>query len=343
MSETEQFPLFLDVLPATFNVNYMRNVRSASWDIPSLPTPIYLFQPDVEPGPEGGRVKTQPPARKPPQKGEFVEAVKPRDPSQAHWIFAAADGRIFKGTPDTLSNYAILRRKDDAFHLQLVDHSIRFFEDRPSTGAKDGEAAIRKMKEQQRLQAKRIQAVVPSYAESVRQDAIDRHARAEEALELDHETRVDHSDVESDGAPDIDGQAQSDEGVDPAGAAESDAIEEVSDVDVSLFWPEEEGEGEEEDEEKEKPKRPKLVDTVAGAAPTNQAIVQQVFGPEVVAWEELFKFMREVGLCTGKDLKRRFCDRIKVPERLEAFKRLCVECLVPAVHDGRRYFKLKAT
>jgi hypothetical protein len=337
----EEYPLYLDVPPAAFNLNYMRNVRNSEWDIRCLPTPLYLFQPDVDPDADGGKVKNLPPARRPPRRGEFVEAAKAPDPAQQHWLLAAANGRVFKGMPDTLSNYAVLRRRDDAFQFQLVDHSIRFFEERLCAGAPDGEAALRKMKEQQRLQARRLQAVAPSLLESVREEALARHTRAAEELELDHEARVDHSDVESDGAPDLDDAPQSDEGVDPTAGQDSDAIEELSDFDVAALWLEEEDDAEEEDEP-ERAKRPRAVETVSGAAASNQAIVEYVFGPETVTREELRAYLRDVGLCTPKELKHKFRDRLRQPDRAEAFKRLCRECLALFERDGRQYLKLKA-
>jgi hypothetical protein len=158
----EEFPLFFDPSSKMFDVNYVRDVRRPEWRIDSLPQPLHLYQPDVQPTPDGGRVKIQPSKRKRPIRGEFVEVRKPPDPEQESWLLAARDERTYRGTPDTLTNFGVLFQTAGGYRLQLIDHSIRMFEEK---AAKDAVAAtdvaIQRMKQQKRHETERLQRAVP--------------------------------------------------------------------------------------------------------------------------------------------------------------------------------------
>jgi hypothetical protein len=130
---------------------------------------------------------------------------------------------------------------------------------------------------------------------------------------------------------------QDDEGLEPAAEGDSDAIEEISDLDFSEIA---DSEGEEEEEGKEKTKKEKGEGSEEPMV-SNEAIVERVLGPEVIKAEELRRFMIDVGMCTIQTLTSKFRDRIKDPERKAAFRTLLREHLTKTVKNGTTYVKLR--
>jgi hypothetical protein len=177
----EKFPLFFDPSSKTFDVNYMRDVRRPEWRIGSLQQPLHLYQPDVQPTPEGGRVKIEPSKRKRTIRGEFVEVRKPPDPEQELWVLVSRDERTYRGTPDTLTNFAVLYQAAGGYHLQLVDHSIRMFEEKATRDAIAAtDIAIQRMKQQKRHEMERLQRAVPFVVRDADEEIARRRAEAKE-------------------------------------------------------------------------------------------------------------------------------------------------------------------
>ena len=154
--EYREFSLFFEPPNSMMDVNYMRDVRKDVWDISKLELPIYFYQPDVEPSPEGGRVKVVQPEQKKRKKRVLVQADRDdAKPEQQPWVLCSKDGKKYVATPDTLTDRAVMYQQDRGFTLQFVSNSLRVTEEHRS-GIQDVDAARsrqRKEEEEEKSQS----------------------------------------------------------------------------------------------------------------------------------------------------------------------------------------------
>jgi hypothetical protein len=356
VSHVQEFPLFFDPTAPLTDINYMRDVRKDEWNIAKLQAPLYLYQPEVEPTPDGGRVTIELPQRKKPPRSEFIEVKKSQtlDPKEQPWSLVTKDGRVFRGTRDTLTNSAILYQTDDGFHIQLIDHSLRFFEEHLSKDITDADKAIQRMDEEERRKKR------PSFLmEAVAQEEKLREARARRIKEMhldegsDADDGYDEEGSEKEGEIDFNGKEEfeDDEGVDGEPIDDLADLFEWSDKDDDLnnISDDEEEEGEEGEGKRKKKQTVSAVvvnDQPGTEAPMtaeekNQQIVTTIFGEEEVKEAELRRYMMDVGMCTIPDLRKKFKSKLKTLQQREAFQNLVRRLLVKEQRANTAYVKLK--
>ena len=336
--EYREFSLFFEPPNSKMDVNYMRDVRKDVWDISKLELPIYFYQPDVEPSPEGGRVKVVQPEQKKRKKRVLVQADRDdAKPEQQPWVLCSKDGKKYVATPDTLTDRAVMYQQDRGFTLQFVSNSLRVTEEHRS-GIQDVDAArSRQRKEEEELESQRRSIGVDKMINKAIEEEIAR--RKEEAkrvkMELDAGSDQEQGDKSGDdgGVNGVD--VETDDGVDKEENSDSEPIDlslSSSDGEVSDDY------SSEEEEKKEDPGKK----TPKNSGETAESVIKRIYEDQVKE-EELLYYMREMGLVSEQELIKKFRDRLKTHTQKEAFKKLFKRRLqYHTVGDGTRMIKLKS-
>jgi hypothetical protein len=356
--EVMEFPLFFDPTGPMTEINYMRDVRHGDWDIGKLEPALYLYQPDVEPSPEGGHVKVETPQRKKPGRSEFFEVKKSQQlkPEDQPWILVTKDKRTWRGTRDTLSNCAAMYHGEDgAFHISLIDESIRMFEEHHSKDIRDADTAIQKMDDDRRMQnTKRPRFLHDLVQESMKQRNERRKRIKEELLDegSDPEAGGDEG-SEKEGEIDFPEKEEfdDDEGIEGAPDEDMDDIFEWSDLDDEDDFL---SDDEEEDADRDAGKRKKrqtvsqvIVEAKPGDEPPmtaeerNKKIVTDILGKEEVKEAEFRRYVMDIGMVTFADLKKKFKPKLETLAQKEAFQNLIRKLLIKEQKGNIQYLRLR--
>lgn len=339
-----EFDLWFDPTPPKTDINYMRDVRRNEWKIADLKPPVYLYQPDVEPTPEGGKVKVEPREYKK-KKSQFVYPDRILNPEEQPWRMLAADGKEYVGNSDTLNNRAFLYETEGgSWTMQLMDKSYRFVEERRQQA--DLETAIQQLDSKMKATEarKKVLHVDAKLAESTAQKEKERKLKQERVQQKIDAGSGDEGDEAGDrGSDDSQGDveidAQSDEEVAISDNLD-DLFDDLSDDPNGLIDSDEEEENVEKKENDERPVRPLTTEPV-NKVELNGMIVERVLGPQTIKEEDLVSFMMEVVLCEKPVLIKKFRDKLVTAEQKEAFKVLVKEKLCAEKNNGVIFFKLK--
>ena len=335
--EYREFSLFFEPPNPKMDVNYMRDVLKDEWDISKLELPIYFYQPDVEPSPEGGRVKTVRWQDDRPKKRALHTVTLEESPEQQPWVLFTRDGRKYVATPDTLNDRAVLYQQDRGFTVQLVSGSLRVAEERRGTIQDVDAAASRKRKEDEEIESQRRKIGSSQLVNEIVQEARERKVREAERVKMELDAGSDQDDGakksgDDSGVHGVD--IETDDGVDKEDDSEPESI------DISLSSANSEGSDEYDDEEEEKKEEP-VKKPVRNTGETAESVLKKIYEDQVKE-EELLCYLREMGLVTERDLIAKFRDRLKTPTQKEAFKKLFKRrCQYHTVGDGVKMIRLK--
>lgn len=339
----EEFDLIFDPTPDNTDIAYMRDQYNPEWKIGEMAKPVYLYQPDVEPTPDGGRVKL--PARREHKrdKRQFIPAEKKLDPEEQQWKLISNDGTQYTGRPDTLDNFAVMMFEGQGvISMKLVNRSYRFFKEPPRRFEEPEDAEMAAKDEAMKMKHRRGQLQVDKLLTAREENIVRLRVLEQERVDM----RVDlPSDRGSEDDRDPHGSGDSD--VDFTYVRDSD--EEIAFSDLDLFdelsdaVDDSSDDGaEEEIKENEEEKKPAPVvvpiDESQTTAEHNEKIVEAVMGPRCVKEEELIAFVADLGIVTLADIRVRFKSQLRTKEQIEAMKDLIRKTMRPVENN---YFSLK--
>ncbi|KAH0795987.1 hypothetical protein GPJ56_000055 [Histomonas meleagridis] len=311
------------------NINYMRQNISVL-DISSLKAPLYLYQPDVQPTPEGGIVKEpEPNLRKTKDKFLIVNKDFAKSPDEQSWYLYTSDNRVFKGTPDTFKG-AIITRDEQGFHLSFIDNSIKFSPEL-NLDAKKG-LDIDTIQNNQRRDREHRERMMQSEYKFL----LDPIKKDQEERERNKKALAKGSDSDADVSDEFD---DDDEGLGDL----FDDIPEVSDnenlLDSDLSS--DNGEEEEKKENKRKAEAEERRRLQAGPQESNEDIVDSIYGPPVIKEDEVVRFIIEIGPVTKDQLLHKFKSKLKTDKQKIAFKEIVTKRLRIIKIHGKTHFNLK--
>ena len=368
-THVETFPLFFEVDQA-HKLNYFRNIRNREWDLSKEKEPLYLWQPNVEPGPKGGRILDEFSLKKK-QKTDFKVVNKKTQltPNQQNWKLATGDGTTYTLQCDEgdKRNYYLFTPRAGKFVIQKIDDDFSATKDTEEQDYEQCEKMMEYNKEQRYQDRKAINKKYAKFLEDQEnnrkktlRDQLDNGQLDEDFVDVDDVDRIDDKDVKDlvkqriqSLKEDADVDAPLDRSDDETFAQDVDeSKDDLIDMEElnALFedgFLDEEDEYEEDGEKKDK-KEKKKEEQKPEPLPSDQVaknidqIVEEVNGPRIIREEEFVRYFLDNGQSTGRDLMRRFKDYMKTPKQRDALVKLIKNKCKKIDKNGVSYFQLRS-
>ena len=354
----ETYPLFIEV-DKDHKLNYFHNIRKLDWDFGKEKEPIYLWQPNVEPGPNGGKVIEEPTTQRKSKKDFEVQSKRPNPiPNQQDWRLATGNGTTYTLQCDESQkrDYVILTPKSRKFEIYLVGDDFNATKDIPERDAdicehemeKKISDSLRRRKDISSEYVKELEREANERKESVKNQistGIIRINEREDDFEdcIDDEMKDYARDEKEDNDIDADLERSDDDVMDDE--QEDDEMIDQQELNAMLekgFLDSELDEEEEDKPEKEKKNVPKPDLPTTEAVKTISEIVEDVAGPRFIKEEEFVRFFLDNGQVLPRDLQKRFHDLIKTDKQKEVFKKLIIKNCKKILRNGIPYFQLRS-
>jgi hypothetical protein len=330
------------------------------WDMAKEKEPLYLWQPNVVPGPNGGKVIEDPTTQRKSKKDFEVQSKRPNPiPNQQDWRLTTGAGTsyTFQCDEGQKRDYIVLTPKPGKFVISHVTDDFNVTKDLPEKDADECEREMmrsreelyRRRKDMSEEYIKELETEMKQRQESVKNQIstgiiriVDRDDDFEDCVEDDIKEYA-HEEREDD---DVDANLDrsDDEEVNDEEQAEDDMIdqEELNALIEEGFLDEELEDEEEEKPEKEKKNEPKPDIPTTEAVKTISEIVEDVAGPRVIKEEEFVRFFLDSGQVRPHDLTKRFAEYIKTDKQRDVFKKLIRKKCKKVDRNGISYFQLKS-
>ena len=369
-THVETFPLIFEVDPA-HKINYVRNIRRPDWDLSKEKEPLNLWQPNVEPGPKGGKIIDQFAVKKK-QRTDFKLVTKKTQltPNQQNWKLTTGDktSYTFQCDEGSARNFVLLTPRPGKFTIQFIDDDFSATKD---TEEQDYETCEKLMELHQEQRYQQRKELSRKYLKALEEeetnrkklilDQVDNGQLDEEFVDVDDWNRIGDHEIRNMVKQRIQALNEDAEGVD-APLDRSDDETFAQDVDESkddlidmeelnaLFedgFLDEEDEYEEDGEKKDK-KEKKKEEQKPEPLPSDQVaknidqIVEEVNGPRIIREEEFVRYFLDNGQSTGRDLMRRFKDYMKTPKQRDALVKLIKNKCKKIDKNGVSYFQLRS-
>ena len=366
-THVETFPLYFEVDQA-HKLNYFRNIRTQDWDLSKEKEPLYLWQPNVEPGPKGGKILDEYTLKRK-QKTDFKAVTKRNQltPNQQNWKLSTGDGTTYTFQCDegAKRNYYLFTPRAGQFVVRFIDDDFSATKDTEEQDPEQCEKMMDNYKEQRYQDRKAINRKYAKFLEDEENnrkkailDEIDNGQLDEDFVDVDDVERIDDRELRDlvkqriqSLKEDADVDAPLDRSDDETFAQDADEAkddlidqEELNALFEDGFLDEEEDFNEEEDKKKEKKEDAKPQEeqlTSEEAEKSIQAVAEQITGPKIIREEEFVRYFLDNGQTTLRDLGRRFQEYLKTQAQKEAFTKLIKKKCKAVDKGGQKYFQLK--
>ncbi|EAY00713.1 hypothetical protein TVAG_085470 [Trichomonas vaginalis G3] len=360
---SETFPLYFEYDPA-HKLNYFKNTSQPQWMLNQEKQPIYLWQPTVDPGPNGGTVHNeQMYVRK--RRTDFKAASRRPDPipNQEPWALTTGDGTKYTLTCDESqrTHFAVITPEKGRYVLNLLSDSFVITKD---VKEQDADECERLAEDKLKASYDNRKAFNKKYVKLLEEEAKARKENFIQSLRDENDDEefedVDDQSLQNIGDKDVvkeikkrgrqraeddDIDAEVDFHVDDEEFLQDDVVEDVEEVlgklSESDFETDSEEDGEEEDKKDKKKKQTPAV-TKPVAEEDIKKIAIEVTGEKPIKEEELVRYFMDVGRATLNDINSRFKNQyLQTEHQRHAFMQLLKKNCKKITKDKIIYFSLK--
>ena len=294
------------------------------WNIDELKKfgPIYLYQPDVEPSPEGGQVKAE--KYQSEKKKAYIATRRQYQAKveQQPFVLVSNDNREFQAESISNSDFAFFVDCKDHYEMHLVDSTFSISEQHKvnerTLDAVENEAKIRKKRRDERMKA-----FTPERIETLKLQKKERKIEAElESNQANSFGVKTNDDEDDDGLVDVDVERSDDSGPESDFTPEPVSSPSDDSSDSLEFF----------EEEEEEPKEKEANEPMADENMTTEEIVDVIL-PDMIKKEEIINFFQDVGLVRYSQIQNRFKAKLKCEAQQKHFKKLLKDCCVIKKRD----------
>lgn len=363
---TETFPLYFEY-DAAHKLNYFKNQSQPSWMLSQEKEPMFLWQPNVDPGPNGGTIHNDQLYVKK-KRTDFTAQSKRPDPipNQQEWILSTASANRYVIACDegSRTNFAVIFPEKGKYVLNLLADCFAMTKESIEQDADLCEKTTQehldaKLKQRKDINGKYVKLL--EQEESARKETILRTLKDEnndddfEDIDDDTLAHIGDKDIireikkrSKERTENNDVDAEVDFYEDNIEFHSEEIEDDIEDQLLGLERSEaglldseyDNADEEEEKKEKEKPKTPAVTTSVS-----QQDIIKiadEVTGPKPIKEEELVRYFVDMGQATIADIKQRFAkDFLKTEHQTKVFMSILKKRCKKVTKGNIIYFKLR--